>query len=69
MLRHTQGRVDEAVALIQRALATLPDHATAWNNLGNVQLLAGRATEAQAAYENAVHHGTVGARARTPRWP
>ncbi len=60
VLRHTQGRVDEAVALIQRALASIPDHATAWNNLGNVQLLAGRATEAQAAYENAVHHGTNG---------
>jgi len=60
VLRHTQGRVDEAVALIQRALAIIPDHATAWTNLGNVQLLAGRATEAQAAYENAVHHGTDG---------
>jgi predicted TPR repeat methyltransferase len=54
VLRHTQGRIDEAVALIREALAAMPDFAGAWNNLGNVLLLAGRADEAADAYERAV---------------
>ncbi len=57
VLRHTQGRTDEAVALIHRSLAIIPDNATAWNNLGNVLLLAGRAEEAAAAYDQAVQFG------------
>ena len=57
VLRHTQGRIDEAVALIRGALAQVPDNAGAWNNLGNVLLLAGRGEEAAVAYEKAVDHG------------
>ena len=58
VLRHTQGRTEEAVALIQRSLAILPDNATAWNNLGNILLLAGRAEEAAEAYDKAVVYGS-----------
>ena len=54
VLRHTQGRVDDAVALIHRALAQQPDNAGAWNNLGNVMLAAGRHDEALQAYEQSV---------------
>jgi predicted TPR repeat methyltransferase len=54
VVRHTQGRTDDAVALIRKALAQLPDHAGAWNNLGNVLLSAGRIDEATQAYEQGV---------------
>jgi len=60
VLRHTQGRTEEAVALIHRSLAIIPDNATAWNNLGNVLLLAGRAEEAADAYDKAVQFGAGG---------
>ena len=56
VLRHTQGRIDEAVALIRGALAQVPDNAGAWNNLGNVLLLAGRGEEATVAYELSLIH-------------
>ena len=56
VLRHSQGRVDEAVALIGQSLAHLPDNATAWNNLGNVLLLGGRLDDAGQAYQRAVQH-------------
>jgi predicted TPR repeat methyltransferase len=51
VVRHTQGRSDEAVALIREALERVPDHVTAWNNLGNVLLSASRIDEAVSAYE------------------
>jgi predicted TPR repeat methyltransferase len=54
VLRHTQGHTDEAVVLIRQALAQLPEHAGAWNNLGNVFLSAGRIDEATEAYERGV---------------
>lgn len=54
VLRHTQGRLEEAVSLIREALAAMPEFPGAWNNLGNVLLLAGRGTEAAQAYERAV---------------
>lgn len=54
VLRHTQNRNDEAVALIRRSLAELPDNSGAWNNLGNVLLLAGRVPEAVQPYEQAL---------------
>ena len=54
VLRHAQGRVDAAVSLIREALAVMPEHSSAWNNLGNVLLLAGRGDEAADAYEQAV---------------
>jgi predicted TPR repeat methyltransferase len=57
VLRHTQGQMDEAVSLIQRALAAVPINSSAWNNLGNVLLLAGRGEEAADAYDHAVTHG------------
>lgn len=60
VLRHTQGQVGEALCLIQRALAAVPDNASAWNNLGNVMLLAGRGEEAADAYDHAVTHGKGG---------
>ena len=57
VLRHTQGQAREAVELIRRALVAMPDNASAWNNLGNVLLLAGRGEEAADAYAEAVSHG------------
>lgn len=53
VLRHTQGRNEEAVSLIREALAAMPEFSGAWNNLGNVLLLAGRSDEAAEAYERA----------------
>lgn len=61
VLRHAQGRVDEAVSLIRRALAAMPGFAGAWNNLGNVLLLAGRGPDAAEAYEQAVSFAGAGA--------
>lgn len=57
VLQHTQGRVEEAVSLIRRSLAVAPHNASAWNNLGNVLLLASRFTEAAEAYDQAVQRG------------
>lgn len=57
VLRHAQGQVEEGVSLIRRALAAMPANTSAWNNLGNVLLLAGRGDEAADAYERAVTHG------------
>ncbi len=54
VLRHTQGRTEEGVALIQRALQAVPNDAGAWSNLGNVLLLAGRFDEAAQAYQSAI---------------
>src|SRR5262245_43614248 len=51
IVRHTQGYTDDAVELIRAALQQMPDHAGAWNNLGNVLLSAGRIEEATQAYE------------------
>lgn len=57
VLRHTQGQVGEALNLIQRAVAAVPNNSSAWNNLGNVLLLSGRGEEAADAYDHAVTHG------------
>jgi predicted TPR repeat methyltransferase len=54
VLRHTQGRTDEAIGLIRAALGQTPDNAGAWSNLGNVLLSAGRIDEATRAYEAGV---------------
>jgi predicted TPR repeat methyltransferase len=54
VLRHTQNRNDEAVELIRASLVELPDNSGAWNNLGNVLLLAGRVPEAVEPYEQAL---------------
>jgi Flp pilus assembly protein TadD len=34
ILRHTQGRSDEGIALIRRAIGAMPNAAGPWNNLG-----------------------------------
>ena len=60
VLRHTQGRIDEAVSLIQAALEQDPTQAGAWNNLGNVLLMANRAEEAADAYSHAVEQAPSG---------
>ena len=54
VLRHTQGRSEEGVALIRQALAQVPDHVGAWNNLGNVLLECMRLSEAIDAYRTGV---------------
>src|SRR5688572_5157 len=46
VLRHAQGRTDEAVALVRQALGQQPNDAGAWNNLGNILLLSGQADAA-----------------------
>ena len=65
VLHHTQGRVDESVALIRQSLATLPNNAGAWNNLGNVLLTAGRVDEASTAYEQGIAGRTACHRPRS----
>ena len=57
VLHHTQGQADEAVSLIRRSLAAVPDNASAWNNLGNVLLLTGHGEQAAEAYDHAVTYG------------
>jgi predicted TPR repeat methyltransferase len=54
VLRHSQGRIDEAVELISAVVRQIPEHAGAWNNLGNVLLVAGRIDEAVQAYERGI---------------
>jgi predicted TPR repeat methyltransferase len=54
VLRHGQGRSEEAVALVRRALALIPEHAPAWSNLGNILLGAGQVDEAVQAYERSL---------------
>src|SRR6185436_3266519 len=49
-----RGQFDEAVSLIQKAVALAPDYAAAHNNLGNVFFLLKRYDEALAAYQSAV---------------
>jgi predicted TPR repeat methyltransferase len=48
------GRLDEAEALLGRALECDPDHAEAHNNLGNVRQLQGRLADAVACHQRAV---------------
>jgi predicted TPR repeat methyltransferase len=54
ILRHTQGRSDEGIALIRRAIGAMPNAAGPWNNLGNVLVECQRVDEAIAAYEASV---------------
>jgi tetratricopeptide (TPR) repeat protein len=49
-----QGRVDDAVAHYERALAINPDHAEAHNNLGNIRKEQGRFEDAMAHYGRAI---------------
>lgn len=50
ILRVHRSHEDDAVELLQRAVAIDPDYAAAHNNLGNVFKLLGRLDEAEAAY-------------------
>jgi predicted TPR repeat methyltransferase len=54
VLRHLQGRSDEALALLDDVVAHWPQDAGAWNNRGNVLLNLGRIDEAAASYERGI---------------
>lgn len=57
LLRAQQGRGDDAVRLILRALDLAPEYADAWNNLGLLLLAVPRYTAALDAFDNAVKYG------------
>jgi predicted TPR repeat methyltransferase len=50
ILRHAQGRSDEALELLRESLALAPENAGHWNNYGNVLLKQGRLEAAAEAY-------------------
>jgi len=54
VLRHVQGRTDEGIALIRRAIAAMPIEAGPWNNLGNVLVESQRLDDAIEAYRTSV---------------
>lgn len=54
VLRHAQGRIDEAIALIRHSLDLLPLQVGAWNNLGNIYLLGSDLNEAMACYRHVI---------------
>jgi predicted TPR repeat methyltransferase len=54
ILRHAQGRSDEGIALIRRALAAVPTEPGPWNNLGNVLVECQRLDEAAEAYRASI---------------
>lgn len=56
VLRHAQGDTGTGIECIRAALAGIPDHAGAWNNLGNLLLLEGCLDEATEAYASAARH-------------
>jgi len=63
VLRHQQGRTDEGVSFVQRALALAPAYVDAWSNLGNIFKESARLDEAEAAYRRALalneHHAAA----------
>ena len=54
VLRHGQGRTEEAVTLVRRALEQIPEHAPTWSNLGNILLSSGQVDAAVDAYERSL---------------
>jgi protein O-GlcNAc transferase len=54
MLRYQQGRILEALELLQRALTIAPDSATTWSNYGIVLQADNRFDEALASYSRAL---------------
>ena len=54
VLAHQQGRSDEAVALIERSLASVPDQADWYSNLGIIFQSAGQLEAAMDAYRRAI---------------
>lgn len=64
VLQHGRGRSEEAVALIEKALAQVPQYPDAHNNLGNVHKECGRLEDAEACYRRALqcdpgHHNAL----------
>ncbi len=57
VLRHAEGRSDEAMVLVREALAQRPDDAGAWNNLGNILLLSGAPDAAADAWRRSIDAG------------
>ncbi|HEY2588572.1 MAG TPA: tetratricopeptide repeat protein [Tepidisphaeraceae bacterium] len=57
VLRAQQGRGDDAVRLILRALELAPEYADAWNNLGLLLLAMPRYAAALDAFDKAVEYG------------
>jgi len=57
VIRRTQGRVAEAVALLRRAVSARPDRPVYWHNLGNAHGSAGDLDDAVAAYDRALALG------------
>ena len=56
-LRNIQGRSDEALLLMQRSIALVPDDAARWNDIGNVYSRLLRSTDAIAAFKRCVELG------------
>ncbi len=54
VLRHSQRRSDEAIALVQRAITMSPRDANMWNSLGNIVSSTGKLQAAEFAYLRAV---------------
>jgi predicted TPR repeat methyltransferase len=63
ILRHVQGRTDEALELLRESLARSPDEPGHWNNYGNVLLEQGRLDAAAEAYRMSVTLGADGGNA------
>lgn len=53
------GEPAAAEAAYRQALELAPDHAAAWNNLGNILMLDGRCVAAAACYDAALTHGLI----------
>lgn len=54
VIRHRQGRGEEGIALVSRALLRSPRHADIHNNLGNIHKERGDAIAAEACYRRAL---------------
>jgi predicted TPR repeat methyltransferase len=57
VLRHAQGRHDDAIVLVRESLALQPRNAGAWNNLGNILLLSGAPDAAADAWQRSIDAG------------
>jgi predicted TPR repeat methyltransferase len=57
VLRHLQGRNEEAIELIATAIGLMPDQPGPYNNLGNVLAREGRVDDAMESYRKAIEVG------------
>lgn len=55
MILHQQGDTERAIGLLEQAAIEAPDDLEISNNLGNLCLIAGRATQAEALFLNVLH--------------